>query len=134
MQSKQAQGLSINTVVIVIIALLVLTIITLFATDSLSRLTNRVKQSESATSQTEIVAIQAQCSQACMQAKNIKLSTQWTKTDYCEKTFEINGEQKHCWQPPINVLCEVNTKTPKGEPITCNVNIDDSMCSICNNL
>lgn len=131
-RSKQGQGISINTIIIVIIAVLVLALILVFATDSFSTLTKRFRDSEATTNQTDVIAIQAQCSQACLQAKNIGISPQWTETNYCKMTFDIEDDKKHCWESPINKWCEVTTKDADGNPITCDPEtIDAEACSVC---
>jgi hypothetical protein len=132
MRSKQAQGISINTVVIVIIALLVLALILAFATGSFSRLSGKLKDSEGATGQTEIVAMEAQCSQSCLRAKSIGIATQWTETDYCTRNFTIDDEETHCWQAPISKWCEVTTRNGAGDEVTCDPGAADAeICSQC---
>jgi len=131
MQSKKAQGISVNMVIMVIIALLVLALILAFATGSFSRLTGKLKQTESTTDQSEIVAATTKCTQACQRARNIGISTQWTNTEYCDE-IDFGDEKIHCWDPPINTWCDVRTKTPQGEDITCNPGTADAAtCSQC---
>jgi len=131
MQSKKAQGISINTIVIVIIAVLVLALILVFATGSFEKLTGRLRQSEDATGDMNLVSIQAQCSQACLQAKNIGIDSQWKTTTYCNKNFTIDDKEKvRCWKEPINTWCEVTTKNDNGEGMKCTPG-DGSECSDC---
>jgi hypothetical protein len=130
---KKAQGISINFIVIAAIAALVLVIVIAFTTGGLGTSLKQIFRS----GQSDTQAIITTCDTHCNQAKLISSPNQWTNTDYCKKTFDVdfdgdgdinveadsNEKALHCWSPGLDVRC---SQTLNG--YTLDVDVEGNTC------
>ena len=110
MKSKEAQGLSLNYIVIAIVAALVLIIIVAFTTTGLGAALSRIFQtSEQSTSSADVDISKAACKKLCSDAEmTVDAPEAWAAESYCERIFIFEGEPVHCWEAPVNIKCSAS--------------------------
>ena len=125
MESKKAQGLPLNVIIIAIIALLTLTLIVLFATGSIGTLFERTSTFAEIT-ESDIAAAQTKCSTDCIRAQGSRDLEAFKNSAYCGRTvpLDLNAdgnitseELLNCWMDPIFEDCtvEINEVTYNGK-------------------
>jgi len=141
---KKAQGLPLETIVIIIMALVLLVVAIGFFTGSFSSLAGSTKALISTTSEADITAAQNTCSQLCLQAARIQTPAEFKRSSYCTKIFkfELNSdgnitdvnkdesglgakciadgdEYACCRESPLSIPCKVETQTGQLTESSC---------------
>jgi len=141
---KKAQGLPLETIVIIIMALVLLVVAIGFFTGSFSSLAGSTKALISPTSDADIIAAQNTCTQLCLQAGRVTTVAEFKRTSYCKRVFkfDLNGdgnitdsgnneqgimascvadgdEYVCCRESPIGVPCNVNMPTGQVSESSC---------------
>ncbi|MBT4114273.1 hypothetical protein HOD83_00395 [Candidatus Woesearchaeota archaeon] len=119
MESKKAQGISLNFIVIAIIAALVLIIIIAFTVGGLGTSLSKIFEAGDSGTEADIDLAEAKCEKLCNDAVQIKDAAAWENEDYCQQTFVIEGEQIHCWEDPVGQACYVSEQDVYGELWEC---------------
>jgi hypothetical protein len=101
---KKAQGLPLETIVIIIIALVLLVVAIGFFTGSFSKLAGSTKALISPTSEADIIAAQNTCTQLCLQAGRVTTVAEFNRTSYCKRIFkfDLNGDGNITDEPKPN--------------------------------
>jgi hypothetical protein len=131
MDSKKAQGISLNFIVIAIIAALVLVIIIAFTVGGLGTSLSKIFQAdETSTEDSDLDLAKAKCEQLCNGAKQINAPENWQSKDYCGKSFTFDGESTKCWEAPISVDCSTSGQDIFDTTWKC----DETKCGECSEI
>ena len=119
--TKNSQGLSFSTIVLAVISIFILVLIILFVSGGLKG----TSQATDVYVPGEVESARTACVAACSVVQSTARTPQsFLSSDYCQRTFRIQGTPKNCKDTEIGVPCEgwqiqgYNVKTPPADRAT----------------